>query len=174
MRLSTLPETALTAADEAAIADLLARCFGTDFGGRTFFHQRHHLRLLAHDPDLVGHMALAFRAVRLGGALVDVIGLAEVATDPGRRGQGIAGRLLERALAEARQTRAAYFLLFGDAGLYHAAGFRPVANPLTWVDLRGAATRRVRQGPADSLMVLPLAGQDWPDGAPLDLMGHLF
>lgn len=174
MRIDAIPEWALTAADEAALVALIAASFPTGFGGRSFFHQRHHLRLIARDPGIVGHMALGYRAIRLGGRLHDVVTLAEVASDPGRRGEGIAQALLAEAVAQARASRAAFFLLFGGARLYEAAGFRPAENPMTWVEMGGAVTRGVKVAASDSLMVLALAAEPWPDGAPLDLLGHLF
>ncbi len=174
MQIKTIPEMALTAADDAEIAGLLARSFTSDFGGRSFFKQRHHLRLVARDPDLVGHMALTLRAIRIGGALTDIAGLAEVATDPAHRGKGIAARLLQAAIAEAKASQAQFLLLFGTAGLYAAAGFVPVQNPMTWIDLTGARMGAVEHERATFLMVLPLRDRPWDAEAHLDMIGTLF
>lgn len=175
MQVDRIPEWALTPADEAQIVALLAQAFDTDFGGRSFFRQRHHLRLLARDGGaLVGHMALLWRAVRLGGSLVTVAGLAEVATAGKRRGEGIAGRLLQVAIAEALGSSAEFLLLFGTAALYAGAGFRPAANPMLWADMTGACLGGICREPARDLMVLPLRGREWDDGAELDLLGDVF
>ena len=48
--------------------------------------------------DVLGHLALGLRAVRLGEELLDVIGIAEVGVDKAHRGQGIARALMEAAL----------------------------------------------------------------------------
>lgn len=175
MQVERIPEWRLTPADEAQIAALLARAFTTDFGGRSFFQQRHHLRLLARDgAALLGHIALQWRAVRLGNDLVTVAGLAEVATDPDRRGQGIAGHLLAEAITEARASNAEFLLLFGTAGLYAAAGFRQAGNPLSWIGMEGARLGALHHAPAKHLMVLPLGARAWDDAARLDLLGNLF
>lgn len=175
MPIERIPEWALGPADDAAIADLLARCFDTDFGGRSYFKQRHHLRLVyRQDGQIIGHMALLFRAVRLGGALVDIIGLAEVACAPNHRGHGIASQLLRVAIAEATASPAEFLLLFGTAGLYAGAGFLPAANPTTYIDLLGARSGAVKSEPAETLMVLPLRDRVWQPGLPLDLLGSLF
>lgn len=175
MQVDRIPEWALTPADEAQIVALLAQAFDTDFGGRSFFQQRHHLRLLARDGDrLVGHIALLWRAVRLGGNLITVAGLAEVATDPARRAEGIASHLLHVAIAEARASNAAFLVLFGTAALYEANGFRPAANPMRWIDLTGARLGETRQKKIRYLKVLPLGDQAWDDSAELDLLGSLF
>lgn len=175
MLAEVIPEWALTAPDEGQIAGLLARCFATDFGGRSFFQQRHHLRIVTrHKGQIIGHMGLMLRAVRLGGVLTDVVGLADVATDPDHRGKGIAAALLQAAIAEAKRSPATHFLLFGTAGLYAGVGFRKAANTITYLDMTGARTRNVHREPARELMVLPLRDQPWDETAALDLLGTLF
>jgi predicted N-acetyltransferase YhbS len=175
LRFQDIPEMALTARDEAVIAAHLARCFDTDFGGRSFFRQRHHLRLLAWQGDhLAGHIAVTFRSIRIGTALTPIAGLAEVATAAEARGQGIAAALLQRAIDAARASLSTHLLLFGTAGLYAGAGFAAVTNPMTYLDLTDGRTGEVRTERAESLMVLPLRDARWDKAAPLDLMGHLF
>lgn len=175
MQIDRIPEWALTPEDEAQIAQLLARAFATDFGGRSYFQQRHHLRIVMRaEGRIIGHMGLLFRAVRLNGGLTDVAGLADVATDPDHRGQGIAQALLNAAIAEARASQAAFFLLFGNANVYSGNGFQRQTNALTYLEMRGAVTGVVKTEPAEELMVLPLRDQIWPAAAPLDLLGTLF
>jgi GNAT superfamily N-acetyltransferase len=165
----------LGAADEAQIQRLLALCFSTDFGGRSYFQQRPHFRLVWREGgQIIGHMAVMMRAIRLGGDLVDVAGLADVATHPDHRGKGIAAALLQAAIGQLRATQAQYFLLFGTAGLYGAHGFAPASNELTYIDMRGAVTGAVHRQRSQELRVLPLRGQAWPVDAPVDLLGHLF
>lgn len=161
-----IPEMQLSAADEAAIAALLARCFTTDFGGRSFFTHHHHLRLVIRDGGaIISHVALLLRSVDLGGQRVTVAGLAEVATDPDHRGHGHAASLLRAAIIAAKASPAAFLLLFGQARLYGATGFRAVPNPVTQLDLQPGATA--------GLMVLALQGVQWPAGV-LDLRGPVF
>jgi predicted N-acetyltransferase YhbS len=174
--IETIAESALTAKDEAQIAHLLARSFDTDFGGRSYFQQRHHLRLVTRqDGKIIGHMGLLFRAIRLGSQLTDIAGLADVCTDPDHRGKGVAQQLLTAAITNARASRATFFLLFGNANIYSGNHFRPFANPITYLDLRGARTGEVKTEAAEQLMVLPLQdGQIWPATVPVDLLGTLF
>jgi predicted N-acetyltransferase YhbS len=166
-----LAEWNLSAADEAAIADLLSRCFATDFGGRSFFTHHHHLRLVIRADGIIGHMALVLRSILLDGRQISIAGLAEVATDPAHRGRGIAATLLRTAIAEAKASPAEFLLLFGVASLYAAAGFRPVANPLVQTGVDG---KQVVTAGDVALMVLPLRGQIWPDTALVDLRGPVF
>lgn len=174
MQIDRIPEWQLTAPDDAAIAALLARAFPTDFGGRSFYWQRHHLRLVVRERGIVGHMALTLRAVQLGDRLTTVAGLAEVATDPDHRGKGIAAALLQAAIAEAKASPAEFLLLFGEAKLYAAAGFRTVSNRMAHVAGKGSRVARLVSDGDDSLMVLALRGSDWPATAALDLRGPVF
>ena len=175
MQIEPIPEWGLTRRDEAQIAQLLARAFTTDFGGRSYFQQRHHLRLVMRaEGRIVGHMGLLFRAVRLGDVLTDIVGLADVATDPDHRGQGIAQALLRAAIDQAHASGAAFFLLFGNANVYSGNGFQRQTNALTYLEMRGAVTGALKYERAEELMVLPLRDQVWPTGAPLDLLGALF
>ncbi len=169
-----IPEWHLSAQDDAEIADLLARCFGPDFGGRSFHIHHHHLRLVLRQGAIIGHMALILRAIQLDDRLVTIAGLAEVATDPAHRGQGIAARLLQAAIAEATASPASFMLLFGTAKLYAAARFRYVSNPMAHIELLEGQARRVVSDQPDCLMVLPLRDEIWPEGAMLDLRGPVF
>lgn len=175
MTVDTIPEHLLTNSDEAAIAALLARCFTTDFGGRSFFQTRHSWRHVIRQGGITAHLAVQLRAVRLGEELVTIAGIADVATDPDHRGQGHAATLLQAAIAAARLSPAQHVLLFGTAKLYPAAGFRPISNPLTYLDLTGARSGDLhRDRPERDLQVLDMTPENWNDTKPLDLLGGLF
>lgn len=172
-RCELVPEWALDPRDEAAIAALLAECFPTDFGGRSFYRQRPHVRLLWRDAEIAGHLALHYRSMRLGDALIRVLGLGDLAVRGDARGQGGGTRLVARALDEARRARCDAALLFGRRGLYDRAGFRQVRNPLLNCDLTGARSHALRHEHSDFLRIAPLTGIDWPEHETLDLLGPM-
>lgn len=175
MDIEQINEWDLSATDEADIADLLAQSFETDFGARSYFQQRHHTRFIARDAGRVlGHMALCYRDIRLGDALMPIWGLAEVATSPRARGRGIATQLLQAAIAFTKATPAAHFVLFGNRPVYSAHGFVAQPNGMTYLTLEGAKTGELRTGNHDDLMVLQLTDQPWDATAHLDLLGHKF
>ncbi len=174
MLIERIPEWHLSAADEAAIAALLAQSFPTDFGGRSFFTHHHHLRLVTRDQGrIVGHMALVLRSVDLGARRVTIAGLAEVATDAALRGKGIAAALLQAAITEAKASPAEYLVLFGVARVYAAAGFRTAANDMAQIVVKQARAGRVT-AKAEHLMVLALRAAPWPEDDLLDLRGPVF
>ena len=175
MQIERVAEWLLSPQDDAQIADLLARSFPTDFGGRSFFTHHHHLRLLVRDGGaIIGHMALVLRSVDLGMRRVTIAGLAEVATDPAHRGRGIAAALLQAAIEEARVSPASFLFLFGEAKVYYAAGFRTVSNRIAHIVMKGGRAGRIVTDGDDNLMVLPLRSDLWPASDVLDLRGPVF
>ncbi|SHJ04916.1 GNAT family N-acetyltransferase [Wenxinia saemankumensis] len=176
MQFERIPEWALTRPDEAAIAALLAASFDSDFGGRSFFKTRHHLRVVARDADgrVAGHVGLTYRAIRLGAPLVDILGLADVAVDPAHRGQGIASRLMEEVVAIGRDSPAEFLVLFGDRPLYAGSGFVPKTNALRFPSHDDARSGDLVERRVGELMVLPLGGTAWDEDATVDLAGSLF
>lgn len=170
-----IPELALDTATEAEIGALLDLCFEGAFGGRSFFLQRHHLRLVTRQAGrITGHLALGLRSIRQGARLIDVVTVAEVAVAPDRRGEGIASGLLAAAIDDARTTPGRFMLLYGEKSLYAGAGFRPAANVQRWLDLKGRRSRAVAEGPVDHLMVLPLGNEPRDEATPIDLLGAVF
>jgi predicted N-acetyltransferase YhbS len=175
MRIERIEEARLAPGDETEIAALLRRCFVTDFGARSYFVQRHHVRVVARDSGgIVGQMGLCLRAIRMGERLVDIVGLGDVCTAPERRGEGIASTLMQAAIAEARAMPADFFVLFGDRPLYAGSGFEAHRNVLRFLDLEGARTGGLEHRRQGGLMVLPLRDLVWDGAAEVDLMGWLF
>lgn len=175
MIVERIEEMRLTAQDETQISSLLAKAFGLEFDGRSYAQQRHHLRLVVRsDGQIIGHMAVTFRAIRMGDEIVHVAGLAEVASDPMHRGKGIATTLLKAAIAEVKQSIATFFILFGDLPLYAATGFMPKANVIRFASLEGVKTGEVMQAPNDGLMVMSLTEAKWDEHALIDLVGPTF
>jgi predicted N-acetyltransferase YhbS len=175
MQIDRIAEWDLQPEMEIQIADLLGEAFETNFGGRSYFMQRPHQRYVAQRDGLViGHLSLTYRAIRIGTRLCTVVGVCDVATLQAARGQGVAGILLQAAMQGAQSSPAEFVLLFGDAGLYGAAGFHPVDNMLHYVDMSGAQTGQLKTAAIDGLKVLPLRAAVWDHAAQIDLLGPLF
>lgn len=171
----TIPEHHLTREDDAAIAALLKQAFTTDFYGRSYFQQRHHVRLVIRDEGrIIAHIGLCLRDVRLGAKMLTVIGIGDVATDPAQRGQGLASQILKDAISVARAGPADFLMLFGDRPMYRGHGFVSQPNSLTYVSMEDGHTCEIKTEPDDTLMIYPLGEAEWDAAAPLDLMGHKF
>jgi len=168
-------ETQLNAKDDRAIAALLKAAFTTNFYNRSYFQQRHHLRLLIREGNRVAaHIGFCLRDVRLGDAVLTVMGVGDVASAPDLRGQGLASCLLKRAIDEARAGPAQFMVLFGDRAMYVGHGFVAQPNMLRFVTLEDGYTGGIKTEPDETLMVLPLRDNEWDAKAPHDLMGHKF
>jgi len=175
MKVDRIEETRLTAEDEAAIGRLLDAAFSSDYDGRSYFQNRHHVRFIIREDDqIIGHMALGLRAIRIGDRLVQAAGLAEVATDPQHRGKGIASTLMESVITEAKQSVADFLILFGDEPLYAGVGFQSKPNRTLSVSMHGVQTGPEENRQGDKLMILQLKDRPWDDRAFVDLVGFAF
>ena len=165
----------LTDQDDAQIGLLLDHSFGADYGGRSYYQQRPHVRLIVRESDRpIGHMAINLRAIRMGEQLVQVAGLAEIATDPAHCGKGIATTLMKAVIAEVKQSTAAFLVLFGNQPLYAASGFVSKRNKLKFVSFIDVRTGEITGTAKEGIMVLPMSDLAWDDGAIIDLAGHAF
>lgn len=175
MDIQAIAELDLCAAVDAEIAALLATAFDTEFGGRSYFRQRHHLRLIARvDGRLAGHVALTYRVIQMNDLLIPVLGLAEVATDPAFRGQGVARALIANALTIATKSDASFALLFGDPAHYSRYGFQTAKNQLRHFDLEHGTSLAVKTVTDPGFMVAKTGDIVWDDQTEVDLMGHMF
>ncbi len=159
----------------AAIADLLDTCFDSVHGGRTYYKQVPHECLLVWSgSDLIGHVGMDFRMVRVGEAILPILGIIDLCVTPPARRQGIGAALLQRA-EERAKAQSFSLAMADDQRLYHRTGYSllPAASVtfLAIDELRSHSV--IRRDLSDIFMVKQLGGDAWPDGQ-IDLLGYLF
>ena len=160
---------------DAAIATLLDACFDGVHGGRTWFKQIPHERLLAWSGnDLMGHVGMECRVVRVGEAVVPILGIVDLCVAPAARRQGIGAALLQGAEERARGQSFA-LAMADDPRLCQRAGYSLLhATNVTFLAIDELRCHSViRRDLSGIFMVKQLAFDAWPDG-PIDLLGHLF
>ena len=159
----------------AAVAGLLDTCFDSGHGGRTFHKQIPHGRLLVWSgSDLMGHVGMDYRVVRVGDATLPILGIVDLCVAPSARRQGIGATLLQRAEERARGQSFA-LAMADDHRLYLRTGYSLIPNTdVTFLAIDEVRCHSViRRDLSEIFMVKQLAGDAWPDG-PIDLLGHLF
>ena len=160
---------------DAAITDLLGSCFDGVHGGRTWFKQFPHERLLAWSgSDLMGHVGMEFRVVRVGEAIVSVLGIVDLCGAPFARRHGIGTASLQGAEERARGQSFA-LAMADDERLYQRSGYSLLNAPnVTFLAIDELRCHGViRRDLSEIFMVKALTCDAWPDG-PTDLLGHLF
>jgi GNAT superfamily N-acetyltransferase len=124
--------------------------------------------LLRVNGQLVSHVEIVERTGTVDGQPVKLGGIGSVVTLPEWRGQGLAAATLERAAAFMREElQVAFGLLICGQNMmpfYSRLGWQVVDGPLVFDQPGGKVVFD------DVTMVLPCAGEDWPEGT-IDLCG---
>ena len=161
---------------QGQIASLLPAAFNETFSGGHYFLHPHHLRLLARDAagQIIGHLAVQLRSVRIGSEIWPFAGVADVAVAPSAQGQGVGQRLIDEAIAEMRRRDVPLMLLFGASGIYRRAGFADARNLVTYADVDRAGSHGIIRAARHDLMAQWLDGRAWDHRPALDLLGPKF
>lgn len=122
----------LQAGDYPSLCALEDKVFGPDFCRRfpqLFCAQnRENLWAFRDRGEVVSHVGWLFRWFSLGGCSIRVGMVGCVATDEAYRGRGLAGRLLNAGLDDARAAGVDLVLISGSRGLYHRLGAAEVGR----------------------------------------------
>ncbi len=178
LRVRSMAEANLTAADHAALRGLLGAAFpelAATFAVASFWGSEpdHRLWLETAAGEPVAHLSLVRRAIDVGGVAVPVAGVGAVAIRPDRRGSDLGRRLLAelRGLLSGRVPAAFGFLACSEemAGFYARAGWHRLDQPMRYVD-PASGQQVVYDGPS---MILPAEEpvERWPGGGTIDLRG---
>lgn len=166
---------ALPAPLEQSVTKLLDICFPDIFDGRSYYKQEPHRRILAMDGDaVIGQVGLDARVIRVGDAVMRILGIIDLCVQPDRRGTGLGGALLQAAEAAAGN-RDFMVLLADDDTLYRKHGFQHI-EPAScrWLAIEDRASHGlIERDLSDCFMAKPLTGQAWPEGR-IDMLGYLF
>jgi GNAT superfamily N-acetyltransferase len=171
------PEHAISGEVRSQLRILLDESFRETFEGRTYFKQLPHVRLLAMDGDfVVGQVGIDGRVVNVGGAVVSIFGLIDLAVHPARRNRGVGTLLLNEAERIARVGEREFLVLMTDLHeFYLKAGYVRVQPALTkWLAIEDRqSVELMEQDLSGCFMVKPLTERTWPTGM-IDMLGYLF
>ena len=133
----------------------------------------HERRLVIRDDGrMIASAGLVVAPVQVAGETFDVVGFGGVIVTRTRRGQGLARRVMEAAIARAAELGPERGLLFcrpDRAGLYTGLGFVELAGPVDVGQLDGKRAPM----PLDTMWRPLTPGATWPDG-PVSLPGLPF
>ncbi len=176
MMIQIFAERMLPAAVQDQLCPLLDKAFPGLFNGRTYVKQQPHFRIIIHaGSDVVGHVALDYRVIRIGAEVVRICFVIDFCVREDRRGQGIGSKLLEEAEVQARQAEVCFMVLMADLhDFYGRHGFLRIQGVSTkWLAIKDRASHSlIEEDLSDQLMAKPLTEFGWPEG-PIDMLGYL-
>jgi len=173
-------EFELTEREKSQIAELLALCFpDIEYAGRIYFKQMPHYRILAEmQGQIIGQLAIDFRAMQLNGEYIHVMGIADLAVYPEFQGQGMGRRLMQEVglLANRHNRQIDFLYLVTDKpAFYERLGFIQTRQEVSWLKINAGKTLGIGKETVDdcALMYKPVSGKVWKDGS-LDLLGYWY
>lgn len=170
-------EIVLRSSVEKQIADLLDQCFPNTFGGRSYYKQVPHSRLLLRRKRrLIGHAGLDHRVIRVGETVTRVTGIVDLCVHPDHCRVGRGSMLLAFAEDLARRGQTEHFILFADrADLYLRNGYSIVEPAMVkWLAIDERASHSMqRRDFSGTFMAKALSDKPFPLGE-IDLLGYLF
>jgi N-acetylglutamate synthase-like GNAT family acetyltransferase len=169
-------EHELTPSDREQLQALLADCFPEHLTQRIYYKQLPQFRLLIHENgDVVAQVGVEHRVIRVGDAVHRVFGVIDLATHSAHRGRGLAGALLERLEATAREYGVEFVILFADdQRLYERRGYVQADNTLKFLGIdEHQSVGVLERSLPEAFMVLEVGESRWLPGL-VDLLGYLF
>ena len=174
--IQTYDEPTLPAAVQDQLRPLLDDAFPGFFNGRIYVKQQPHFRIIMHEgSDIVGHVALDYRVIRIGLEAVRICFIIDLCVRKDRRGQGMGPKLLEEAEMQARAAGVCFMVLMAELhAFYGRHGFLRIQGVSTkWLAIEDRASHSlVEEDLSDRLMAKPLTEFGWPEG-PIDMLGYL-
>jgi len=175
-KIETKTDAQLSKKERTEILNLLNASFDNIFPNRIFFKQIPHKRILVKKNDtIVGQVGIDYRAMNLGGRLIDVVGIIDLCVAEEYQGKGIGSKLLQTVENQFKE-RADFILLFADEHkVYLNNGFKLANNKVTWLGIDGGKTIGIlSKNMGDCLMYKSIKkGVEWTEDD-LDMMGYLY
>ena len=165
-----IDERELAADLEAAIRRALVMCFPKD--AEFFSHSRAwhgsapaFSAVIVENEGVIAHLGVVLRRITVGGVSVEVAGIQNACVLPKHRGRGLCRKMLDTAMAEAKDRGADFGVLFCVADLVEVYGrceWKQLSDrPFGRVDLDGAERPLVE---GNVPMWLPLGRSEFPAG----------
>ncbi|MFT4666672.1 MAG: putative acetyltransferase [Polaribacter sp.] len=169
-------EYALTDQESTAVNALLQYCFPGFPSDRNYYKSLPSFRFLIwENENLIGHISIVFRIVKVGSTVTRIFGISDVCVHPDHRSKQIASVLLHEVEKCSQKYQIDFLILIAEErALYKKRGYKSVSNTVRWLLVNDHQSLGVMHGNLDqSLMVKAMGTLKWNKGL-LDLIGGLF
>ena len=176
MKVERLEEFKIDEATNLQIQQLLKESFSDYPNGRSYYKQVPCFRFLVwEEKQLIGHMAVEFRLINVGGVVARIFGVIDLCVAVAFQSKKIGSKLLNELESLGKTSNIDFLLLIAkDQEVYKKNGFESADNSCRWLLINNHQTFGVGQrGLDNSLMVKTLGTKKWNEGT-LDFLGHVF
>ncbi len=176
MKIKRTEEYNLSTKVEKEIISLLKDCFSSYPDQKSYYKQIPSFRFLAYDEkNLVGHLAIHFRTMNIGGLTTKIFGISDLCVASTHRSKNIASSLLNELETLGVKSHIDFLILVAqDHGLYKKNSFQLVDNTCRWLLINGNQSLGVMHGQIErSIMMKQIGEEKWRDGI-LDFLGPVF
>lgn len=176
MKIKRIEEYQLTSKTEKEISRLLKDCFSSYPDQQSYYKQVPSFRFLAYDEKaLIGHLAIHFRIMNIGGLTTKIFGIADLCVANSHRSKNIATTLLNELEVLGQKSNIDFLILVAqDHSLYKKNGFKLVENTCRWLLINSNQSLGVLHGRIErSIMMKAIGEEKWQDGI-LDFLGPVF
>lgn len=176
MKVQLHQEQALIGQKATAVNTLLQICFPGFPSDRNYYKSLPSFRFLVwENKNLIGHLSIVFRIVKVGSTVTRIFGISDVCVHPDHRSKQVASLLLDEVEKNSQEYQIDFLILIAEErALYKKRGYKSVSNTVRWLLINDHQSLGVMHGNLDqSLMVKQMGTLKWNKGL-LDLMGGLF
>lgn len=176
MRTEKIEEYNIEPTTNQAIQVLLTESFSAYPKDRTYFKQAPTFRMLHWDgKKLIGHLAVNYRILNIGGSKVPVFGISDFCVSEEYRSKKIGTTLINSLEEKASKLNIQFLILIAeDHSIYKKNGFRLVNNTCRWLLINEHQSLGVMHGNIEkSILIKSIGNTKWNKGI-VDFLGPVF
>ena len=176
MEISLKSEFNLTSTDYEQIFKIRKACFPEGNISNHYGKQLPTGRILVIDDDqLIGHVGLMLRMIRINNAQYRTMGIQDVVVDSAYRNKGIMTAMMDKAETLAVESNCSLMMLFSsEPKIYQRLGFNITVVEMEWLKIHEGRNLGTGREHVEEAMIKFLSVDQPKEISSIDMLGHIF